>query len=524
MKLSAKIAAIEYAGDDVRVAVVKTGGRRPELLQGIVRRAVYDDEAHRQDALSQATRDAVYELHAHPNAFVLCADSRNCVVRSIMIPLRGRGKVASAVQFELEPFLAFPIEELVVDHSIIREVEGQTEVLAVGMRKTAVEEQLTLTRSAGVDPEGVGIDAAGLVGLYLLHVGNVKGLHAYLHVREGGGVLALLDGRTLLFFRHVSVEPATFRNDPASGAREVSNFIRAFLSTWPTDKPLLSLSVSGIEAGVEPESLARLEEHLGVPVQSIALMDKVKGVQRSQSGKKKLPARGAETSGEVRSEPVEIGPDAACLASAAGVALGAAGGGPAFDFRKGELAQRAPWRVVLAHGVFTLFLLLCLAAVGIGYGFIDYRSNQRALDNAGKQIWELYKNSFPDSELAKGERPAQDVGGILTMQAFQEQYEAYQKIGAGFDPQLLLRPTLLDLLEDISKRMSAEKVALTDLIIRASREKSQQVTIIGELKDPVAGRQEIEKLRESPLLTITGEPLVTTNQDGKTTFTVTAKT
>jgi len=245
MRLSAKVAAIEFDGDVVRVAVVKTGRRLPTVLELHEARAVYDEPEERFEALATAAREAAKAVKARTGAYVLSTTSLYAVVRAITIPFRGQRKVAAAVAFELEPYLAFPIEDLIVDYTTVREIEGKTEVLAVGMRREPLEEQLAVLDAAGIDVQGIGIDAAGLTQLWVETQKSLKGLNAVLHVRETGSVLAILSGPNLAFFRHMSLTAHQLRENPAAAARDVQNSVRAFLARWEGEDTLAGLTVSG---------------------------------------------------------------------------------------------------------------------------------------------------------------------------------------------------------------------------------------------------------------------------------------
>ena len=513
MRLTARIGVIEFAGDDVRAAVVKTGGKLPVLCEAYVSRASYSDPSERFDALVLATKEAVKRIRSKPNAFVLCADGRFGVVRSLTVPLRGRSRVAAAVRFELEPYLAFPIEELIIDHNVIREVDGQTEVLTVGMRKAFLEESLRVLVEAGIDPDGIGIDAAGLTALWLCGQSNPKGLSAVLHVRENGSVLAILYEKTLCFFRYLSLTPEAIVGDPRIAARDVTNSLRSFLASWKAPGEFERLTVTGLHL----EETAREIFENNLPV-AVSYADLSQNVRRPHKQKTRSTEQNASEPGGAASK----GPQFSAWDAAIGVALGAAGAPPAFNFRQGDLAPPRAWQSMVLQGVFTAGLAAVLLVSYALFCYVDYRRNAAEIDRVGAEIWALYAKTFPLAETAK-KRPSQDIGGVLSFKLMEEEFKKSAGAGRGFNPDLLSRPTLLEILAEVTRRLSPDKVLLSDLIVRSSNTRSQPVTIMGELKDPAAIAQEYERLKESPLLKVTGEPTVSSKPD-KTTFTIVAST
>ena len=256
MSLKAKVAAIEFSGDEVRLAVARTGRRLPKVLELHSCRAQYETPEERPDALRVAVSTVVKRMKNRPSTYVLCVSSALCVVRTLTIPFRGARKVAQVAPSELEPYLAFPIEELAIDFRMVLEVDKQTDVLAVGIRREVLQEQLGLLETAGIDVEGVDVDAAAITGLWRSVKTGLKGLHAALHVREEGSILAITHNNTLAYFRHLSFDAARLRDHPLAAARDVQNSLRAFQTGWRGDSDVASLTLTGtsLSDGNAPEA------------------------------------------------------------------------------------------------------------------------------------------------------------------------------------------------------------------------------------------------------------------------------
>lgn len=509
MKMAARVGVVQIEGGRVRVAVVKTGGKRPSIAERTVRDAPNQQGEEAQVFLARTLREAVEDLSSRPQVFVLCADGRRGVVRPLTIPFRGAGKVSAAVQFELEPYLAFPIEDLVVDHLTVRERPGETDVLVAGMRHDTLAQSMALFEEAGVPVEGIGVDAAGLTAVWLAAHPRNTALRAVVHFREDDAVLTVVDAKTLLFFRYLPISPDTLAGDPKRAAREIANSLRAFLGTWEAGKPLSALHTTGGALG--PGLRDALEEAVGIPVEEEDSPDAVR------TGKVKPRKR---PRGDAVSAPVEQDDAPNIWEAMAGVAAGAAGAQPAFNFLKGELTPAHAWRPILAHAVFSLILVALLSLGGIGYMYMNYRSNVAQRERMESRILELYQEAFPEGPGV----PPVDLNGEIALANMRQAYEDMAAGESRFDTSLLARPSLLDLLVDVSRRLDPEKVELTDLEVRSSVDFTQQVIVEGELKDPLSGRQELEKLRGSHVLTLRDEPHITTNQDNKTTFRIDAMT
>jgi len=510
MKLAARIGVLEIGEKEVRLAVVRTGGKVPMLCETHIVSLAEGEwlSEERRQKVASAVGDLVKKVRHKSHVYLLCADARFAVTRTLTVPFRGKSKVAAAVRFELEPYLAFPIEEIVTDHNVIREVEGETEVLVVGMRKDLLEPTLQLCAENGVDVEAIGIDAAGLTALWRCGEKSGKGLNALLHVRENGCFLVIVQDQTLCFMRYIGISADNLQRDPHLAARDVANTLRSFLASWKTAPAIDAFFVTGFQFESD-EAREIFEGYMPAPVSYVDLMNNVRVLKQGSKGGAMLPE--GDAGGHLNAWTALIG-----------VAVGAAGVAPFFNFRQGDLARPDAWRHILVQSVFTgVLAAVLLLSFGL-FCYVDYRRNTAEIERAGAEIWDLFTKTFPNVEAAR-KRPTQDVGGVLTFKMMDDEFKKSGGTGRGFSPDLLTRPTLLDILGEITGTLSPEKVLLTDIIVRSSNSRSQPVTIMGELKDPAAIAQEFEKLRQSKLLNVTGEPTVSSKPD-KTTFTIVAST
>ncbi len=473
MFLKAKVAAIEFSGDDVRVAVFKTGGGMPKLLEQAERRAVYETPEDRFDALVRALDEALSDLESRPAAYVLCIGTEYCLMRAITIPFRGRRRVAAAVCYELEPHLAFPIEELLLDFNIVAEFDGETDVFAVGMRREHLEEQRAILEAAGVDAEAVTVDAAALTGLWLVSGRRTKGLNAILHVRENASSIVVVYNKRIAYCRHLPCGAAQLRANPSVAAREVQNSLRGFMAKWRGDGDFDRLHVTGFDFA--PEERDAFAETIGLPVENTALMAKTN--------------RGALSPGN-RADGSECNKWEAL----AGAAVGAAGGPCAVDFRRAEQDLQGVLRGVVAHLMFSSCLALIVL---LGWAFHYY---QGALRNQAEAA-------------VIRERIAELRDEIEAM--------ADQGLGAEVDIDLFNDPSLLDILLEISEKMPGDKVTILDIRVSTPESQSWWIRIQGQANDAAAFNEVFENLKTSRLFRVEEEP-DRSLQDQKTTFTIRA--
>jgi hypothetical protein len=202
--------------------------------------------------------------------------------------------------------------------------------------------------------------------------------------------------------------------------------------------------------------------------------------------------------------------------------VSAAGGGVNFEFRKGVLVPPGAMRNVMLHAAFSAVLLVLVVAGFVTYAVVDYKRNMAEIERCGAEIWRIYAETFPDSEIVQNGRLPTDVGGIQSLQAMQDAYEKSMTRGSNVPVDLLTRPTFLEILREISDTLPGDTVQVTDMKIRDNRVHGQTLTIQGEVKEVGVLMRAFNKLKESTLMQINDDLIRQTMDDGKTAFTITA--
>lgn len=464
----ATIGAIEITHDRVRVAVVKTGGKLPVILELAERVCDFESAEERITALGQALGEALDSLQARPQAYVLCASAMYTVVRTLAIPFRGARRVAAAVPFELEPYLAFPIEDLAVDFTTVGEFEGETEVLAMGMRRTQLDEQLDILREAGIDTDAVTLDALALTGLWTQVARVGKGLEAVLHLREDGAVLAVICKQRMAYFRVLGTTAATLAENPAIVAREVNNTLRAFLSKWRGEGDITRLHVTGMDFSHEQREA--FVSALGLPVEDVVLIAQLQGGALALEGG---PGGGKAN----RWEPL------------VGATLAAAGNGFLVDFGADAPQGSGAVRTIISHLLFTACLGLILLA---GWAFYYYQGR--------------IQNEAQARELQGQVDQIQAEIAALTDQGIQD-----------VDMTIFADPTLLDILQEFAAKLPNDKVQILEVKIAPPGGRGGWITVSGTANDAAAFNQAYDQLRGSALFKVDEQPNIAV-QGTQTTF------
>ena len=515
MKISAKIGALEITRDTVRILVVKTGGKRPKVLDAQVQPIVRTDDQDEREAQVESIKKAMGKLKHRPSLFTLCASSNSSIVRTIQISFKGNRKVAAAVPFELEPHLAIPIEELAIGHLTIGESDAGTDVLAVGLRRETLDEHIALAGDAGISIEGVGLDAVGLTALWQDSFGKKSGTQAVLHIRPEEAILVIVHNGRLSYLQRVVSGATEFQTNPRSAAREVQNIIRSYTARSSESDVVTELVVTGsrlLEAG-----RTLFENELDISVQYQDLSELLVGLPE---GILLDPV----TDGEAKSD------DANRWSALAGTAMTASGGPMSIHFQvPGSKSGMGASSVLSSHALITATLLVVCAVTYFGSSYLRYQHNLREADRIGQTIWDEYAATFPAAAQGKT-RPANDTAGVKSYNAMSDSISAYTQTQASFSPELFVLPTPLDILREIGTHMPNSQVSIQDIRIlkprklRGDTETRLEITISGVVNQSSEYQNMLSDLASSSILELVPEEEVRTNQSGRETFEITLRT
>jgi len=482
MQLSAYIAGVEIAEDAARVVLVRTGGRAPRVAE-MVQVPLADDAG--PEAAALAVRDALGRLKTRPAAVVLSAPASWSVLRLLKVPFRSARKIAAAVPFELEPTLAVPIDELTVNHLIARSEGGETEVLAIGVRRGTVEKYTVALASAGVRLDGVYLDALALTSLWAGRRKRDAAPQAVLHFRAHEAVLGVVEAGRLTYLRRLDLEPAAFRANPAAAALEVRNLLRAYAAERGGGSPPAGLTITGAPAYEAGRTI--FETEIEVPARFEDPAAELGGfAQAAGSG-----------------DADELNRWSASIAAA----YAAAGGPFSANFLK-ETRGGGLARLTLATCAATAVVLTAYLALV----FVDYRKDRASLNAIGEAIWQEFASTYPDAALA---RPDDDMGGEATIRLMQDAAIAEIEATQGMSLERFSAPPLLDVLMEISAALDSKVAEITRMSQRPS---SKEIVIEGTVIDASSYNAAIEKLNQSELIDVDRENSTRTSEGAKDNF------
>ena len=315
-------------------------------------------------------REVFSKLEGKGEDLVYLFPSSRTMVHRIPLPFRERKKNQQVVKFEVEPFLPFPADQVVVDFYAADKDEAGKEALVFAARKGDLGESLSMLKEAGLDPERVVPEALALFWL-------IRGLGK---AADGPGALLDLgqENATLILWQRNRLNLA--RSIPISGggiaaaahpnlARLAEEVNRTFLSAGysPGGQSAREVYLTG-DGSLTQGVGQSLSQYLGKPVSPLDL---------------------GEAAGEVPEEQRPV----LCAA------LGAAWGDSSADWvnlRREEFApaqkaqrERGRLKILISYGVI-------LAILGVGSFLLNLYLQERKYGELKAQIRKEFFQALPE--------------------------------------------------------------------------------------------------------------------------------
>ncbi len=294
---------LDLDGGFVSAVVASSDGVSKAASIDLAPGVISDGEVTDVHALTEALRD-FFKDNNLPRRVRLGIANQQIVVRQLDIPKIDEEKErAAAVRFQAAEAIAMPLEEVVLDHRVIGEVQSpegspRLRVVVVAARESMIARIVEAVRGAGLRPEGIDLNAFALVRALASQTDSTETARVYCHL---GGVtnLAIAIGTTCLFTRPLSAQWDSEDENVASALAEEIRLSIDFYMAQPEARWVGEIVLSGPGSRRE-------------------------GLSEELSGLIEVPVTVAEPLGRLQVDRIPAGEDATRHTIATGLALGAA--------------------------------------------------------------------------------------------------------------------------------------------------------------------------------------------------------
>lgn len=128
-----------------------------------------------------------------------------CAFRNLEFPFTQTRKIDSAIEFELENYVPFPLEDLTVDYIVLEKGVSTSKVLSVYTPKAEFIKFLNILTNAQCEPRYVGIECLDLANLHLSGMLPPQGNYAILDIGHSKTNICVMQGSKLKAVRTLAI-------------------------------------------------------------------------------------------------------------------------------------------------------------------------------------------------------------------------------------------------------------------------------------------------------------------------------
>jgi len=483
-----KVAVLE--GSFGRYALKEVHARRVHTEGGVL-----PGLAERLEALgSLLEEEELQDVH-------LCAvgwPADRASLRSVELPFDDRNKITRIIPFEVENYVPFDMEDMVLEHRVLAAGDGRSRVLACLVRSEELGQQLEGLRQLGLEPRYMALDAdvhsawTGQGVQAVIDIGHARTLVSLVADGQVQGVRSILFGGHTLSWRlqHLyELDPLTAERavhgadlglrGHASGPAPVEVDWEDDEKTVPSapppgqDSPLIRkgtppnpavlsrvLRESVLElVGELRTTLIAFEDQHGLSIDSVLLT----GGGSSHSGLASLLGR--ELGVPVRRVPAPDAPGSAVMEGQQGYALcdalgqraaGSLRGSP-LELRQGEFAHHGSLEILRSLASYGAAAAIFFVIAGAVVFFMNHRQLSAEIEEMEDSIAAVVGATFPETPASQLESAtdavmAMQIGTLSTTQ----KVEALRAAIRG-------EPPTLTLLREFSEAMPPPEEAKIDV-------------------------------------------------------------
>ena len=176
------------------------------------------------------------------------------MVRKISLPFTDRKKIRKTLPYELDGFLPFPIDELLIDSVVSTPPEKGSSVMAVAIPKKTVSDYLGLFPE-GRKPVRVVPDFISLLSLGM-NIGHEYGTYGVLNAGDSASSIVLISGG----------RPTTMRSHAGSEGASIADWVTSTIKPLQDNgQKIERLYVAGVGAIHELPLLGKLAQAIPLP-------------------------------------------------------------------------------------------------------------------------------------------------------------------------------------------------------------------------------------------------------------------
>lgn len=250
-----RILGIDIGSYSVKIAEVVRSFQGFDFVNFYERKITYNELLSPEESMSVTLQGLIDDFHLKWDQGICSFPGSKISSRLVTLPFGSLSKIDETIEFELEGYLPFDMEDLVLDYYVARVSKEASDVLAFYTRKEDFSNWLKLLQGAQIDPKIVTAEPVEFLNLVNLGMVPPEGPFAILDIGHSKTNLAICEGKKLSLVRSISF-----------GGRNITERIAKKMGLPIEEAERLKVEVGGLPAD-EPSAMDEISAQVCSAVQ-----------------------------------------------------------------------------------------------------------------------------------------------------------------------------------------------------------------------------------------------------------------
>ncbi len=244
------ILGIDIGSYSVKVAELSRSFKSFEFVAFYERRVTESELLSREESAALALQGLIDDHNLHWDAVCCGFPGQLVSSRLLTFPFGSRKKIDQTIEFEIENYIPFHLDEVVVDYAVLWTGKEASRVMALYTPKGEVAKRLAMLQGLSIDPRHLSVEGVEFANLVNLGMVPPEGAFAIIDIGHEKSTISIFQGKRLGYVRAVSV-----------AGKAITEAIAKRLGVGPDEAERLK-----IEMGQIPQSTSEVVDDLSSDV------------------------------------------------------------------------------------------------------------------------------------------------------------------------------------------------------------------------------------------------------------------
>jgi len=452
-----RVIGIDVGSYSVKVAVIERSFKSFSFVEFYERPITYNELLSPEESTAIAIQGLIDDYNLVWDIACSGFPAQKVTSRLLTFPFGSAKKIDQAIQFEIESYIPFNVEDMVIDYAVVSQSKNFSRVMAIYVQKGELAKQLSMLESVDVEPRYISIEGVEQVNLVNLGMVPPEGAYAIMDMGHEKSTITICHGRDLGYIRAISLAGRSITEAIAKKLSipiDEAEKMKIEMGQLPLveDEIVDDISKSVIEAIREVidefllhvrQTFFTFKETEDVPVEGVYICggtSRLPGLDRYLSDSLKLNVTYLNCLDFHFSHLDRAEAHRHVIPQALALALkGVAGGGPSINLRSGEFAFKGDVEQLggsLRRVGIVVGLIIFLALVNFT---AKYYSVKRQVDKLRGDVVTIVKQAMPGTPTRALKTPKAAMSLIKSKETeFQERIDQLESM-VGVSPLAILK-------------------------------------------------------------------------------------